>query len=190
MVIPGWDEAFALLRVGSQAIIIIPPEMAYGENGAPPVIPPDATLVFEVALLEVFDGPDPIDLPDFTVPDDAEIIETRSGLLIVILEWGEGPLPQEGDTVSVLYVGTLEEDETEFDNAYLRGTPIEFPVGEGYVIPGWDEALLLMPEGTRAVLIIPPDLAYGEEGAPPVIPSDAVLRFGIDLVKVTPADDQ
>ena len=85
--------------------------------------------------------------------------------------------------VRVHYTGTLE-DGTEFDSSIPRGEPIEFPLGAGAVIPGWDIAFGELQEGTKAILTIPSELAYGAQGSPPVIPPNATLIFEVELVEV------
>lgn len=109
--------------------------------------------------------------------------KTASGLHYKITETGSGEKPTKGDTVSVHYTGMLL-DGTVFDSSHQRNQPIEFPVGTGQVISGWDEGLLLFAEGTKARLIIPSDLAYGSHGAGGVIPPNATLIFDVDLVKI------
>ncbi|KAJ2402533.1 hypothetical protein GGI23_000648 [Coemansia sp. RSA 2559] len=89
-----------------------------------------------------------------------------------------------GDSIAVHYVGTLFSDGTEFDSSRTRGTPLEFVVGQGSVIKGWDQGLLNMCVGERRLLKIPADLAYGERGAPPAIPPNAALVFETELVAV------
>lgn len=92
-----------------------------------------------------------------------------------------------GDTVSVHYTGTLT-DGTKFDSSRDRAEPIEFPLGQGSVIKGWDEGIAKMRVGDQAILIIPPTLGYGSRGAGSVIPPDATLIFIVELVgaKETP----
>jgi peptidylprolyl isomerase len=98
---------------------------------------------------------------------------------------GDGPKPQAGEIVSVHYTGRLE-DGSVFDSSRARGEPISFPLGAGYVIPGWDEGIALMNQGGQATLVIPPALAYGAEGYGDVIPANATLTFDVELVSIAP----
>ena len=178
-VIPGWDEGIALMNVGGKAKLIIPPELAYGEQGAGGVIPPNATLIFEVELMDVLPG-----APEApTEVDKADLTTTESGLQYYDLEVGDGAEPTEGQQIVVDYTGWLE-DGTKFDSSLDRGEPIVFPVGTGQVIPGWDEGLLSMKVGGKRQLVIPPELGYGEAGAGGVIPPNATLIFEVELIEI------
>ncbi|WP_020676451.1 FKBP-type peptidyl-prolyl cis-trans isomerase [Geopsychrobacter electrodiphilus] len=106
---------------------------------------------------------------------------TASGLQYEVLTAGKGATPTADDQVTVNYRGTLV-DGTEFDSSYKRGQPATFRVGG--VIPGWTEALQLMKEGGKLKLVIPPQLAYGDRGAPPVIGPGSTLVFEVELLKV------
>jgi peptidyl-prolyl cis-trans isomerase A (cyclophilin A) len=108
---------------------------------------------------------------------------TESGLYYKITKKTEGKAPKAGDNISVHYAGKLTNG-TEFDSSFKRGEPLEFPVGTGRVIKGWDEGILLLKEGETATLLIPPAMAYGERGAGGVIPPNAWLIFDVELVKV------
>lgn len=98
-------------------------------------------------------------------------------------EEGSGAPAQTGKMVRVHYTGTLENGQ-KFDSSRDRGEPIEFPLGVGYVIPGWDQGIAQMRVGDRARLTIPPSLGYGDAGVPGVIPGGATLIFDVELVDV------
>ena len=109
--------------------------------------------------------------------------KTKSGLYYKINKIGSGSNPSTGQTVSVHYKGTLL-DKTEFDSSFKRNTPIEFTLGVGQVIPGWDEGIMLLKKGGSGTLIIPPELAYGSSGAGGVIPPNSTLIFEVELVDI------
>jgi len=108
---------------------------------------------------------------------------TASGLSYKMIKIGNGIQAEKGKTVSVHYTGKLI-DGTKFDSSYDRNEPIEFPLGEGRVIPGWDEGIALLKVGDKATFIIPSNLAYGERGAGGVIPPNATLIFDVELMDV------
>lgn len=109
---------------------------------------------------------------------------TDSGLWYKITERGNGDKAEKGKTVSVHYKGMLT-DGSVFDSSYQRNQPIDFRLGAGQVIPGWEQGIELMNTGDKARLVIPPQLAYGSRGAGGVIPPDATLVFDVELVKVS-----
>jgi peptidylprolyl isomerase len=109
--------------------------------------------------------------------------ETESGLRYKIIQKGDGAQPEKGQTVAVHYKGMFA-DGSVFDDSYKRGAPIDFPVGMGNVIPGWDEGVLLLKVGDKARFVIPSHLAYGEAGAGGVIPPNATLVFDVDFMEV------
>ncbi|MFK5983436.1 MAG: peptidylprolyl isomerase [Flavobacteriaceae bacterium] len=109
--------------------------------------------------------------------------ETESGLRYKIIQNGDGAQPEKGQTVAVHYKGMFA-DGGVFDDSYKRGAPIDFPVGMGNVIPGWDEGILLLKVGDKARFVIPSHLAYGEAGAGGVIPPNATLVFDVELMEV------
>ncbi len=109
-----------------------------------------------------------------------DAITTDSGLKYVVVAEGEGDTPAPGDMVKVHYTGKLLNG-TKFDSSVDRGQPIDFPVGQGRVIKGWDEALLTMKKGEKRVLIIPSDLGYGPSGRGP-IPPNATMVFDVELI--------
>ncbi len=180
-VIPGWDEGIALINQGDKARLIIPSDMAYGPQGAGGgIIPPDATLVFDVELVDIQPGspesPTEIDMEDYTT--------TESGLKYFDIVEGDGETAESGMQVSVHYTGWLT-DGTKFDSSIDRGQPLVFPLGAGNVIAGWDEGIAGMKVGGVRQLYIPADLAYGDRGAGNgTIPPGAVLIFEVELIAV------
>lgn len=110
-----------------------------------------------------------------------EAIKTDSGMVYCPMVEGEGEQPTASDTVEVHYHGTLT-DGTVFDSSVDRGETIKFPLNG--VIKGWQEGLAMMKEGGKATLVIPSDLAYGEQGSGEVIPPGATLKFEVELFKV------
>lgn len=110
-------------------------------------------------------------------------VRTESGLRYRDLELGTGPLAQPGLVVSVHYSGFLM-DGTRFDDSYQHGVPFQFQLGSGQVIAGFDEGIPGMAVGGKRDLLIPPELAYGSNGAGGVIPPNATLRFRVELVEV------
>lgn len=109
--------------------------------------------------------------------------KTSSGLRYKFISHGNGTKAEKGKTVSVHYKGMLA-DGTVFDSSYKRKQPIDFPLGKGHVIEGWDEGIQLLKEGDQARFVIPSHLGYGSRGAGGVIPPDATLIFDVELVKV------
>ncbi|EKB03227.1 hypothetical protein HMPREF9711_02554 [Myroides odoratimimus CCUG 3837] len=109
--------------------------------------------------------------------------ETPSGLRYQMIVKGTGKKAEKGKTVSVHYKGALANGQ-EFDSSYKRKKPIEFPLGQGYVIEGWDEGIALLNVGDKARFVIPSYLGYGEAGAGGVIPPNATLVFDVELMDV------
>jgi peptidylprolyl isomerase len=123
--------------------------------------------------------------PDVTVPDTPPPATLQSTDLVV----GDGAEARAGSEVQVHYVGKAYSTKQEFDASYGNGEAFSFTLGQGGVIPGWDQGVAGMRVGGRRQLVIPPDLAYGEQGQPPDIGPNETLVFVIDLLAVdeTPA---
>ncbi len=166
-VIQGWDQGVQGMKVGGTRVLTIAPELGYGAQGAGGVIPPNATLVFEVELL-----PEPERVP--LQMDD--VVE------------GSGAEARAGQRVSVHYTGWLHDPAVpngrgrKFDSSKDRGQPFQFHLGAGQVIRGWDDGVRGMKVGGTRVLVIPPELGYGPRGAGGVIPPNATLVFEVDLL--------
>jgi FKBP-type peptidyl-prolyl cis-trans isomerase len=111
-------------------------------------------------------------------------VKLHNGLKYWDLKVGTGAEAKKGRTVKVHYTGWLLEDGTKFDSSLDRGEPFEFTLGAGQVIKGWDEGVAGMKVGGKRQLRIPPELAYGYSGQPPVIPGNAYLIFDVELLAV------
>ena len=117
-----------------------------------------------------------IDFPDGPPPSELEVTEITQG---------DGPEASAGSTVSVHYVGVAHSTGEEFDASYNRGAPLDFRLGVGQVIAGWDQGVQGMRVGGRRRLVIPPHLGYGDRGAGGVIKPGETLIFVVDLVGVS-----
>jgi FKBP-type peptidyl-prolyl cis-trans isomerase len=122
-------------------------------------------------------------LQDYIKKNNLKVEKLPSGVYYQVLKPGTGPKPQPGQTVSVNYNGTLLSGKL-FDSSEKTGKPIDFPIGQGAVIPGWDQGIAQLNKGTKAILLIPSSLAYGTRGAGTDIPADSPLRFEVELVDV------
>ena len=114
-------------------------------------------------------------------------VTTSSGLQMVDTQAGTGASPKSGQTAVVHYTGYLNDNGKKgkkFDSSVDRGSPFEFPIGQGRVIKGWDEGVASMKVGGKRTLIIPPALGYGAQGAGGVIPPNATLIFDVELLGV------
>jgi len=176
-VIKGWDEGIAMMNKGGKATLVIPPNLAYGDKGAGNVIPPNATLTFDVELVDISAGSPATP----TVVDEKQYTTTADGIKMVDLVAGDGPTVKNGQLLEVNYTGWLT-DSTKFDSSIDRGQTFTFNLGMGQVVAGWDLGLRGMKVGGKRQLIIPASLGYGDKGAGGVIPPNATLIFEIDLI--------
>ncbi|MFN4972747.1 MAG: FKBP-type peptidyl-prolyl cis-trans isomerase [Bacteroidota bacterium] len=177
-VIKGWEEGVALMSVGDKYRLIIPANLAYGDRGAGGVIPPNATITFDIELLDVKEAAKPFEVAG------KDTQSTASGLqYIVVSKSNSGIKAENGKKVKVHYTGYLLNGSS-FDSSVERGDPLAFELGTGKVIRGWEEGIALMHVGDKFRLIIPSDLGYGERGAGGVIPPNATLIFDCELVAV------
>ncbi|MER7818334.1 FKBP-type peptidyl-prolyl cis-trans isomerase [Streptomyces sp. NPDC096153] len=196
-VIEGWQKALDGQKVGSRLEVSIPPSLAYGSQGQGD-IPPNATLVFVMDIVKGTTLPvsakgtevaqDNIDLPkvgtntdgkapSITVPKKAAPTKLVSNYVIE----GSGPAVKADNTVAVQYKGVLWKDGKEFDSSYSKGAPVTFPLAG--VIPGWSKGLEGKKVGSRVLLVVPPDMAYGDQAQGP-IPAKSTLVFSVDILAV------
>ena len=175
--IKGIDEGIAGMKEGGTRSIIIPPNLGYGNRQYGP-IPANSKLKIVIELLTV---KDPIIAKEWDV-DSTKLIKTKSGLKYYILKQGTGDFIKPGDTVEVHYSGFLT-DGTKFGSSVERDEPFRFIVGQKRVIPGWEEAILLLKKGAKARLVIPPSLAYGNRQMS-TIPPNSTLIYDIQVLDV------
>jgi len=178
-VIPGWDEGVTGMKEGGKRTLVVPPELAYGADGNGP-IPPNATIMFDIELLTI--SALPAENPPEISGDEQEL---EGGLKVIDVVEGTGEEAATGDTVFVHYTGWLEADGTRFDTSLITPQALAFTIGQQRVIRGWDAGVPGMKEGGTRRLIIPPELAYAQEGAGDgAIPPNATLIFDIQLVEI------
>jgi len=168
-VIPGFDVALEGMRAGGRRRAWIPPEAAYGDTGKGARIPAGSTLVYDIELREMFR-------------------RTASGLQYRAVVPGEGAPPRRGAVVVVEYVGRLPSTGREFDSSRKRGRAFEFRLGEGVVIPAWDEGIALMRPGALYEFVVPPSQGYGELGLGHLIPPHTDVFYEIELIGIRKAD--
>lgn len=201
-------ECLSMMAVGDSATFIINAAefflLTAGMMEVPPFVEEDSEMVFNIKLLQAMDeeayfleeqrmmeeqmaedllrAEQEEDLMlEYLAVEGITVEPTTSGLYFIEKDRGEGPKVESGNMVSVHYEGRLI-DGTVFDSSYDRGEPLEFVVGEGWVIPGWDEGISMMHVGGKATLVIPSHLGYGDRGAGPLIPAYSTLVFDVEVV--------
>jgi peptidylprolyl isomerase len=182
-VIQGWDQGIVGMSVGGRRSLTIPPELAYGENGSGSgSIGPNETLVFVVDLIASVPA-------NLEKPSEELTSESTTELETNDISEGSGAIVQPGNVVYIHYVGVSASTGEQFDSSWDRGRSefIGYISGTGNVIQGLDEGLLGMQVGGRRTVVIPPDLAYGENGAGDgLIAPNETLIFTVDLLGTHP----
>jgi FKBP-type peptidyl-prolyl cis-trans isomerase FkpA len=197
----SFEEGLAMLATGDSAKFMISADTLFAKmmQPMPPMIKKGSELSFIVKILslqsreefqkaqsEASGKQKEIDakvIDEYLAKNNltAKAVKTPSGLTYVEEAAGAGASPVAGDNIKVHYTGKLLDGKV-FDSSKNSGKPIDFQVGVGMVIPGWDEGLLMMKKGGKRTLIIPSGLAYGPDGQPGAIPANAVLLFDVELV--------
>lgn len=195
----GFNIALKRMAKGAKARLIIPSNLAFGKEGRPGFIRPYEPLLYDVEVLNIQTKAD-IEKEKLAAIEAKKVIETNkindyvkakgitaqpsaNGLYVVETKKGNGPVVVSGKKVLVHYSGFLL-DGTKFDSSLDRGQPFEFVVGKGNVIKGWDEGIKLLKVGSKAKLIIPSKLAYGEAGSGDKIPPFSPLVFDIEVLGI------
>jgi peptidylprolyl isomerase len=177
--IAAWNEGLIGMKGGGRRILLVPPELGFGEDGLGELVPPNATLLY---LMEAWSV-----LPQRPDLADVELTTTESGLQWATLRKGKGSAAMAGDDVGMHFTGWLPNGQV-FDSSWMVNTVVPVKdLGNAPLPPGLTEGLLGMRAGERRVLFIPSALAYGEAGANKSVPPNSDLTMLIDLVELTPA---
>ncbi len=210
----GFDEAIATMKKGSKATVVVPSAMGFGAQGkkdmsGKDIIAPYSPVVYDIEVLDVKTkaenekavkdeeaakkkaasaamSNEPIQIQQYLKDNKVTAKPTASGLYYIEKVKGKGPLAKAGNKVKVHYTGKLMNGKV-FDSSLDKkpATPYEFTLGQGQVIPGWDEGIALMSAGGKATLVIPSKLAYGERGAGADIPAYSPLVFDVELISIS-----
>lgn len=203
----GFSEGLNTLRVGDEAVFIVPSKLAFKEQGRPGIIQPYTSLIYGVTLNSVktkaehekelaaqkaeaeaetakLQSQEAITIANYIKENNVTVAPTETGLYFIETAEGTGEQAASGDKVKVHYHGTLL-DGTKFDSSYDRDSPFEFTLDRGQVIKGWDEAIAMMKVGGKATIIVPSNIAYGARARGGVIHAYAPLKFDVELLEVT-----
>ncbi|UCE60736.1 MAG: FKBP-type peptidyl-prolyl cis-trans isomerase [Phycisphaerales bacterium] len=173
-VIKGWTEGLASMKVGGKRKLIVPPELGYGSEGNPR-IPANSTLIFEVELLDVVNNPKP------AVTDSKDAKSKTFTLKYWDLVEGAGKSPMPGATVKMNFTIWLEDGKF-IDSSERRGQPAEVQLERLFI--GWAEGIMSMKVGGKRKLELPPPLAFGNRGAPGMIPPNSTIIMEVELLDV------
>ncbi|MFZ4523571.1 MAG: FKBP-type peptidyl-prolyl cis-trans isomerase [Bacteroidales bacterium] len=203
---PGFEEGISKMLKGGKATLIVPSAIAYGETGKGSIIPPYATIVYDVEVVDIQSKADHDKQQDKKKKEESAKLEsskkqegalmkkylvdhkitakpTASGLVYIEKVKGTGAKAAAGKKVKVHYTGTLLNG-TKFDSSRDRNEPFEFVLGQGQVIKGWDEGIAMMNVGGKAMFVIPSEIAYGEREMGAKIPAFSTLVFDVELLEV------
>jgi FKBP-type peptidyl-prolyl cis-trans isomerase len=188
-------EGLALLKEGDSATFVIPwdslpePRPPFGKKGDKLKVTFAVETKYSAANQTEKDEKE---IKGYLDKNKLTATKTTEGVYVAVSQAGTGDKPKAGDTVFVHYTGKLLSGKTfdsSQDSTLRPGMPLEpikFPIGQGFVIKGWDAGIGTLNKGSKATLVIPSSLAYGLQGSPPAIPSNSVLVFDVQLVDVKP----
>lgn len=202
--IPGLYKGLIGQQQGSRVAIAATSADAFGDTGLPDAgVEAGDTILFVMDLEKVVEVTPPLPMAEGTdkpapagvptletdadgVPTgftaDADTAPAPKDLVVAPVIVGDGPKIENGQAVTVHYLGQLYPDGEIFDQSWTRGQPFDFQLGTGGVIEGWDKGLVGQTVGSRVILVIPPEQAYGAAGSPPTIPGDSTLIFSVDIL--------
>jgi FKBP-type peptidyl-prolyl cis-trans isomerase FkpA len=205
------EEGLMMMAAGDSAVFRINADSLFAktfQQPLPPFIKPGSMMTFNVKMLAVMNQQeaqaeqqrmfqkqqqemmahaeeqskeDEALIKSYIAEKGLDAKRTESGLYYVVTQPGKGDMPKAGQVVTVHYTGTTL-DGKKFDSSLDRGQPLEFPLGQGRVIQGWDEGIALLNKGAKATFIIPSPMAYGPQSPSPDIPANAILRFDVELL--------
>jgi len=177
--LPGWEEGLGLMKVNGKARLVLPSELAFGEEGTS-AVPPHSQLVLEIELLSAEPAPMPTDVKE------ADLTTSETGLMYYDLKEGDGAEAVANGSVSTLYTMWVKtEDGYEYIASSDNGTPVTFQIGSSDVVfPGWVEGATGMKVGGKRLVIVPPDLGLGDQ-ALGAIPANATLVLEIELTEAS-----
>jgi FKBP-type peptidyl-prolyl cis-trans isomerase len=201
----GFEYGVSTLKKGSKARFIVPSNLAFGRRGSGTLVAPYQSLVYDVEIIDVktkeayeaeqnqqqaiekmkadsSKNAEPALMQKYLKDNKITTKPQNSGLIYIPVVVGKGPKAAAGMTVKVHYTGKLLDGKV-FDSSVERNSPIEFMLGRGQVIKGWDEGISMMNQGGKATLIIPSQIGYGERDMG-VIPPYSTLVFDVELVEV------
>lgn len=186
-------EGLALLKEGDSATFVIPwdslpePRPPFGKKGDKIRVTFAVETKYSAATQTARDEKE---IKEYLDKNKLNATKTAEGVYVAVSQAGTGDKPHAGDTVFVHYTGKLLSGKTfdsSLDSTLRPGMPLEpikFPIGQGFVIKGWDAGISSLNKGSKATLVIPSSLAYGLQGSPPAIPGNSVLVFDVQLVDV------
>jgi len=210
----GFDEAVATMKKGSKANVLVPSVMGFGEQGrkdmsGQDIITPYSPVIYDIEVLDIktkaendkavkdeeaakkkaateAEAKEPSLIQQYMKDNKITAKPTASGLYYIEKVAGKGAKAKAGNKVKVHYTGKLFNGKV-FDSSLTKkpATPYEFTLGQGQVIPGWDEGISMMSAGGKAILLIPSKLAYGAQGAGNDIPAYSPLVFDVELVSIS-----
>jgi peptidylprolyl isomerase len=176
--LPGWEEGVGMMKPGGKAKLVLPADLAFGEQGYGSV-PPSSQIILEVELLSV----EPAPVPTEIAAD--QLTKTASGLQYYDISKGDGVEAAKNSTVSTNYTMWVKtENGFRYVDKSVAGSPLSFVIGRGDVVfPGWEEGATGMKVGGKRLLVIPPDLALGSQNNG-VIPANSTLVMEIEIINV------